>query len=110
MCCLEDEEAQKNGLVCVYYSIDLHSVEPLYLDLIRRIRILNDSLPYRNVAIHYCYNNPTIRPAMHLLQLVAGKENRVRFRTHFGKFFPCLDALLFRHCSLLAVFVNVVPL
>jgi hypothetical protein len=80
-----DEEAQKNGLVNIYYSVDLGTTEPLYIDLIRRIRIINDSLPYRNAATHYCYNNPALRPAINIILLVAGRDNRVRFRSHFGE-------------------------
>mmetsp|Transcript_13007 Transcript_13007/g.20941 ORF Transcript_13007/g.20941 Transcript_13007/m.20941 type:complete len:477 (+) Transcript_13007:249-1679(+) len=89
-----DDEAQKNGIVNIYYSVDLGSIEPLYIDLVRRIRIINDSLPYRNACTHYCYNNPAIQPALNILQLVAGKDNRVRFRTHIGSNMECQFSLM----------------
>jgi hypothetical protein len=50
-------------------------------------------LPYRNVAVHFCYDNPTIRPALHLLALVASKQTRLRFRAHFGSAVECRYAL-----------------
>jgi hypothetical protein len=47
--------------------------------------MINDSLPNRISAAHYCYDNPLILPALSLLQLLMGKENRIRFRSHYGK-------------------------
>lgn len=90
MCALEDEEAQKKGIVNVYYNVDLEAPEPLYFELIRHVKMLDDSIPYRTISLHYCYNNAAIRPALELFQLIAGKKNRIRFRTHFGKLVaPC---------------------
>jgi hypothetical protein len=94
MCELENENTQKKGIVTVFYNVDTTAAESLYLDLVRRMRVVDDSLPYRNVAVHYCYNNPGMRPALNLLQLVAGKDNRLRFRTHFGSHIECQFALM----------------
>jgi len=60
------------------------SYAPARLPNLSLIELRSSSLPYRNVAIHFCYNNPAMRPALRLLQLVAGRDNRIRFRTHFG--------------------------
>ena len=99
MAALEDVEVQRRGFVNVMYNLDIDKYEAFYVDVLRRIkRIINDSLPYRNVSHHYCLNDPKFVPALSLLQLVAGKENRVRFRTHFGK----LPSLNYSYSTLLS--------
>jgi hypothetical protein len=88
MVALEDVKAQKKGFVSIFYNCGgLGGAEKLYFDVISKIKtMINDSLPYRNRAAHYCYDNPRILPALSLLQLFMGKENRIRFRSHYGKF------------------------
>jgi hypothetical protein len=39
---MEDPDAQKNGIVNVYYNVDMGTTERLYLDLVRKIHIIND--------------------------------------------------------------------
>eukprot|EP00529_Nitzschia_sp_RCC80_P022304 CAMPEP_0113451484 /NCGR_PEP_ID=MMETSP0014_2-20120614/6361_1 /TAXON_ID=2857 /ORGANISM="Nitzschia sp." /LENGTH=478 /DNA_ID=CAMNT_0000342839 /DNA_START=182 /DNA_END=1618 /DNA_ORIENTATION=- /assembly_acc=CAM_ASM_000159 len=94
MCAMEDERAQRTGLVNIFWVIDVGVTENLYFDLIRHVSIIEESLPYRSVGNHYCYNNPSMRPALNLLQLVAGKDNRVRFRVHRGSQMECQFALM----------------
>ena len=94
MCAMEDERAQRTGLVNIFWVLDIGATENLYFDLIRNVHILEESLPYRSVGNHYCYNKPGMRPALNLLQLVAGKDNRVRFRVHRGSQLECRFALM----------------
>ncbi|KAG7361442.1 hypothetical protein IV203_036542 [Nitzschia inconspicua] len=94
MCAMEDEESQKTGIVNVYYNIDLGVPEPLYFELIRRIAIIDSSIPYRSISVHYCYNMAALRPALELYQMFAGTRNRVRFRTHFGSHMECQFSLM----------------
>ena len=42
MSMLEDEDASKNGIVNVYYNLDFGAAEKLYIDLVRKIGIIND--------------------------------------------------------------------
>ena len=92
---VEDEEAQKKGIVTIFYTVDVEAMEPLYFEVLSKVRhYLNDCLPYRNAAVHYCYNNPAVRPALNMLQIIAGKQNRLRFRTHYGE---CCNIVFF--CS-----------
>ena len=84
MCTLEDEDAQRNGIVNIYNSIGDAGSDPQVLEVLRHASLLDDGLPYRSNATHFCYDSAALRPLLQLLQLVAGKENRIRFRTHFG--------------------------
>ena len=91
---LEDVETQKRGVVNVFYNVDLGQTEQSYFDVWTRAkRIIDDSLPYRSKATHYCYNNPLLHPALSLLQMIMGKENRIRFKTHYGSTMECMYAL-----------------
>jgi hypothetical protein len=83
---LEDEDAQKNGIVNIYYCVGDSATNPQTFEVLQHARILDDSLPYRSNATHFCYDSAALRPALTLLQLVSGKDDRVRFRTHFGTF------------------------
>ena len=87
MCALEDEDAQRNGIVNIYNSIGDAGSDPQVLEVLRHASLLDDGLPYRSNATHFCYDSAALRPLLQLLQLVAGKENRIRFRTHFVRSF-----------------------
>ena len=81
---LDDEEAQKKGVVLVFYNVGLCAPEKDYSELMRHMHMVSEALPYRAAANHYCYDDVRIRAAMALLQLILGKNHRLRFRSHFG--------------------------
>ena len=80
---LQDEETQKKGLVCVVYNTGkiLFNEE---FHLIRHVNNIRYSLPDRIVGGHYCYNDPLLRPFIAGMKLLMQKDERTRFRTHFG--------------------------
>lgn len=78
------EENQKNGVVNVLYNIGMCAPEKNHPELMRHMHLVNDSLPYRLSASHYCYDDERMRGAIALLQLVVGRNTRLRFRAHFG--------------------------
>jgi hypothetical protein len=43
------------------------------------------ALPVKGSALHYCHDNPVMKPVMALVQMTAGKDYRVRSRTHYGE-------------------------
>jgi hypothetical protein len=85
MATLEDEDAQRSGVVTVLYTVDLEKVEPGYPDVMKYSYFIDAGLPHHSVAFHYCYNKASLRPAMTLFQLVSSGNVRIRFRGHYGK-------------------------
>lgn len=83
---VDNDDVQIHGIVDVVYCIGTSEMGPSYVELMTHGGdILTSSLPYRIAGMHYCYDDSRLRPALALLQLVVGKEMRLRFRTHFGK-------------------------
>jgi hypothetical protein len=85
MAALEDEDTQRKGMVSILYNIELVTPEPEYPELLKNAHMINDAVPFRNVAVHYCYDSASLRPAMTLYQLVVNGNIRLRFRAHYGK-------------------------
>jgi hypothetical protein len=79
----EDREAQINGTVVIYY---FHGLTADHTDL-----VLNGcagflfNLPFRRVVMHFCYDNPILRPLMALIQSLIERQTLFRFRHHYGK-------------------------
>ena len=87
MIAVQELEAQVKGFVSIFYNLDICEHEPQYMEAMKRVkRVLTDSLPYRNVAVHYCLNDPRMLRALAIFKLVTGKNHRLRFRTHYGMF------------------------
>ena len=85
MAAIENLETQLKGFVSIFYNLGVSEYEPAYLDVMKRVKkALNDSLPYYNVAVHYCFNDARLMGALSILKLVAGRDVRLRFRTHYG--------------------------
>jgi hypothetical protein len=116
MVVLEDEQAQRNGVVVVIYNVDAENNESLFQRAERAqygmmSRRFSDGPPWRLTAVHYCYNNATIRPFLSISQQVIGREGRLRFLSHFGEFLRVRDerfALLFS--SFKHLFTLILPL
>lgn len=51
---------------------------------LRNLAKLRAATPKKVVGIHYCYNDPWARPIVALVSLFLNKDERARFRTHFG--------------------------
>ena len=87
MLAVKDIEAQMKGFVSIFYNMDLGEYEAEYMEAMKRVKkMLTESLPYRNVAVHYCLNDPGMMRALAVFKMFTGKNHRVRFRTHFGMF------------------------
>lgn len=85
MAALEDENTQKKGIVNVIYNVDCTSIN-LRMDkeTFSAGSAFVEALPFRIVAMHFCYNNERLLPIMSFIQLAVGQQNRIRFRAHFG--------------------------
>ena len=80
----EDEDIQKRGFVVVSYHIGLRKVDEKILDSFRNLPILNDALPARFGAAHFCYDAPEFRPIVLFVQNAIARDQRLRFRAHSG--------------------------
>jgi hypothetical protein len=91
MAVLEDEESQKRGICVIAYNVGNPTVDRT--QVWRNGRLLG-SLPYRCVALHYCYDNPKIRLLLNLTMF--DTHTRTRFRHHYGtySFLPTLNSKL----------------
>jgi hypothetical protein len=88
MALLEDEDTQIKGIVDVIYSIGTADVQlktNFSHFFSRGVPMLVHSLPMRVSSMHFCYDDPRLRPVMSLIQMVAGKQTRLRCRTHYGE-------------------------
>lgn len=78
---MQDEEAQKMGVVYVMYNYCQFKEE---VDFQREIHELRSALPQRTHAAHYCYNDGMLRPFVTGIRLFIDSQSRFRLRPHFG--------------------------
>jgi hypothetical protein len=78
----EDSEAQINGTVVIAY---IHGLTADHTELFSNGVSELTKLPYRRVALHFCYDSPTLRPVMLLIQSLLDRKARLHFRHHYGK-------------------------
>lgn len=98
MVAIENLETQLKGFVSIFYNVDVAGYDSNYMDVMKRVKkMLNDSLPYYNMAVHYCFNDPKLMGSLSVLRLVAGRDMRLRFRIHYGM--SSLHKLLNNVCS-----------
>ena len=75
------EDLQKKGMVYVFYN---------YTNLLRDLSYMKDvyklerSLPWRVIAVHYCYLSEELRPFVSGLHAFFNPRDRFRFRQHLG--------------------------
>ncbi len=81
MTSMQDEEAQKMGVVYVMYNYVKHQEE---VEFQREIHQLRCALPQRTYAAHYCYDDITLRPFVVGIRLFIDPYSRFRLRPHFG--------------------------
>ena len=85
----KDIDLQRKGMVDILYNVGVTTQGKVFADMAAKAYLLRDGLPFRMAALHYCFDNKSLAPAMSLVQLIIGKEARARFRAHLG---ACLRA------------------
>ena len=93
-CCLaQDEECQKLGVVGIVWNTGPNRVNDPYSAW--KVSSACTFLPIRLVSLHYCYDSPILSAMIDMTMLMTGKETRLRFRSHNGKFLgrnvPCIS-------------------
>jgi hypothetical protein len=82
---LEDEDVQRKGFVKVVYNVDMGKLPTLDTDLMfKGAPVIFAALPFRMAAMHCCYDDSLIRPAISAMQHAIGRSGRIRFRAHYG--------------------------
>ena len=89
MTMLEDEETQKSGVILVMYATgdtaDLFHTSPnhpMYEAFWKWPRIF-PYVPHRIEAIHFWYDDPSVKPLLAVMQMGAGPYYRQRLRVHY---------------------------
>lgn len=80
---LKDEDAQRRGLVVVYSNLGTKAPADPFSDVRQRFHA-QAGLPLRVAALHYCYEDASLKPFVTGLHMCCNKETRKRFRVHFG--------------------------
>ena len=104
---VDDEEAQKKGFISISYQLGNQctttsrptatttttistssscssSISKRFLDVSRKLPILMEAIPMRHGCMHFCYENPNLRPLALFIQHGINMESRLRFRAHYG--------------------------
>ena len=84
-----DETAQIKGVVRIMYEVgrtfsQIRS-QTSFKDRMDSIKMYQDCLPMRIASLHFCHNEPKLHAGLRMFLGLATKENRVRFRVHYGK-------------------------
>ena len=79
MVAAESEEAQKRGMVCVYYLLDATNFSSV-------TGKLRSTMPIHIASLHLCYNDITQYAVTCMGVYALNPRIKVRFRPHFGKF------------------------
>ena len=86
---LLDEETQQKGIV--FLVCNFGSSRTFYsYEMMVKLRRMRQVLPQRVVGTHYIYDDKILYPLIAIGLLLIGKENRARFRPHYGKCFMLL--------------------
>mmetsp|Transcript_32965 Transcript_32965/g.79745 ORF Transcript_32965/g.79745 Transcript_32965/m.79745 type:complete len:428 (+) Transcript_32965:53-1336(+) len=79
-----DPDAQKEGIVRVFYNTDSHAHTTSHIEFIQKGSIFSRALPVKNMGLHFCYNRDSLVTMLSAVQLAVGVEGRSRLRDHFG--------------------------
>ena len=82
MSILEDEEAQKRGVVGIMYKIGASASDDG--QLLWRLARLRRIIPINFKAFHVCHNHKLLGNMPSLILSAMGKDGRLRFRAHYG--------------------------
>ncbi len=84
---VKDVQVQRKGFVKVVFNVGMGGIPNIDTDLfLRGAPVLFEVLPFRMAAVHFCYDDPMIRPALTAVQHAIGRSGRIRFRAHYGKY------------------------
>lgn len=86
MTLMEDSDVQRFGLAAVLYNVGHESLRKENVDFLFNSTFLTDSLPMRFASCHFCYNDVKLLPLLSAFQMTIGREARIRFRSHCGRF------------------------
>jgi hypothetical protein len=84
MTAMEDVNTQRLGLATVLYNVGFHRHRKQDIEFLLNSTFLSESLPIRYASMHFCYDDIRLLPLISAMQLITGKEARIRFRSHYG--------------------------
>ena len=77
---------QTKGHVGVMYLVGVRgAADPKSFDYFMKFSKDLIALPIKATALHFCYDNPVMKPIMTVVKIAGGKDYRVRSRVHYGK-------------------------
>ena len=95
-CLSEDEETQKNGVVCISYAVDM--VPPKNpkqrASMLWSGMKLCQVLPFRISSLHFCHNSSIAGRLLQVITYAAGSLVRVKIRVHLGSHEDCQYKLM----------------
>ena len=78
MAAMETVEAQKRGMVCVYYLLDAVNFSSV-------TGSLRSTMPVHIASLHLCYNDLQQYALVCMGVYALNHQTKVRFRPHYGK-------------------------
>jgi hypothetical protein len=81
----DDEDIQRFGLVLVVYCVGPFKMAEIDREMMTHGMDYSHGLPLRYSALHYCFDDPRLRPVISFSKLIVDTSTRLRFRAHFGK-------------------------
>mmetsp|Transcript_5911 Transcript_5911/g.16044 ORF Transcript_5911/g.16044 Transcript_5911/m.16044 type:complete len:546 (-) Transcript_5911:685-2322(-) len=88
-----DVSIQLKGGVGIMYAVGMSLHEFTRAVLAQSENLMMDAMPIRTCGMHFCLDNPALRPLLSLFLSAAPKEVRLRTRIHFGSHVECQYAL-----------------
>ncbi len=91
----ENEEIQKRGMIQIAHFYGKFRQTPGQLiEFLWRTNHILQYWPFRVGGMHICFDNPTFRTFLSGINVIAGKDVRLRERSHFGSALEAAYALL----------------
>lgn len=80
-----EKQWSEPGVVGIVYNVGSYArLEPF--EHVQTIRQFRATMPIKCDGVHYCCDNPQLRPFVTGVRLFQGKKERIRWRTHFGSY------------------------
>lgn len=91
MSALDDLQTQKNGMVCLYFSLAKTDLKKAYnAEFLFKSNRVYECIPFWFVGLHLCFEKDTLQTKLPnpiaIMQIAIGTQCRVRSRTHVGMF------------------------
>lgn len=91
----EDEEVQKTGMVQIaHFYGNFRETPGQLIEFLWRTNHILQYWPFRVGGMHLCFDNPTFRTLVSGINIIAGKDVRLRERCHFGSPLEAAYAML----------------